>query len=249
MKKPMYDLIIIGGGAAGIFAAIIAKEKHPHLKVLVIEKGKELLSKVKISGGGRCNLTNATFDIKILASNYPRGNKELISPFHQFSAQDTVNWFEAKKVSLKTESDDRVFPKSDTSETIVNCLLTTADQLDVEILKEAKIKNIEKAGNSNGFIIELENKQTFICKKLLLATGSSDFGFQIAKKLGHTIVEPIASLFGFNIASFKLQKLSGLSVPSSALKIKGFKSCVKGPVLITQSIGNSMALFNKSIQG
>lgn len=240
----MYDLIVIGGGAAGIFASIIAKEKQPNLKVLVIEKSKELLAKVRISGGGRCNLTNSTFDIKALAANYPRGQKELLSAFHQFSAEDTINWFEAKNVPLKTEADGRVFPKSDSSETIVNCFLKTANQLGVEILKEAKIKKIEKA--SSGFTIELENKETFACKKLLLATGSAGFGFQAAKELGHTIIEPIASLFGLNIVSFQLQKLSGLSVSAAAVKIKGFNSCIKGPVLITHFGFSGPAVLNLS---
>ncbi|MBS0630246.1 MAG: NAD(P)/FAD-dependent oxidoreductase [Verrucomicrobia bacterium] len=219
------DLLIIGGGAAGIFAAIEAKRSHPEDSVLVLEKSAVLLSKVRISGGGRCNVTHACFDPLALSKNYPRGGNELIGPFHRFGPTDTIAWFEQHGVKLKTESDGRMFPTTDSSETIIHCLLDEAKKLGVEIALRQKVEQIVKT--DEGFIIN-----QIKAHRLLLATGSSPQGYEWAKQLGHTIQEPIPSLFTFNIPSSPLLDLSGVSLIAE-LKIAGTALSQTGPLLLT----------------
>ncbi|NGX48582.1 MAG: Ferredoxin--NADP reductase [Candidatus Anoxychlamydiales bacterium] len=230
----MYDLIIIGGGPAGIFAAISAKEKKTDIKILVLEKSQKLLHKVLISGGGRCNVTNGLLnpmdlDPKDLARNYPRGQKELLGPFHQFGPKETIGWFEKNSVKLKKEEDGRIFPQSNSSATIVDSLLLRAKLLNIEILKNQDIEKVYKENES--FKVSTKDK-TFIAKKLAITTGSSTKGFEIAKDLGHTIKKPIPSLFGFNISKFTLKDLSGIALLVE-LKIEGSKFSQKGDMLIT----------------
>lgn len=229
MEKTIKDLIIIGGGAAGIFAAITAKEQAPHMAVTLLEKSGVLLSKVRISGGGRCNVTHACFDPGELIKNYPRGHKELLAPFHLFQPRQTIEWFEKNGVKLKTESDGRMFPITDSSSTIIDCLLKKAEEVGIEILIKQKIESIVK--NEGGYEIRLEKGGEFLTKKLLLATGSSRDGFAWAQTLGHTIQEPVPSLFTFNIPNFSLSHLSGIAIDS--VEIKLFKYRQKGPLLIT----------------
>lgn len=227
MKK--VDFVVIGGGAAGIFAAIEAKRSHPDCSVLVLEKSAVLLSKVRISGGGRCNVTHACFDPKELSKNYPRGGKELIGPFHRFGPRDTVEWFNSRGVDLKTESDGRMFPTTDTSETIIHCLLTEAKKLGVEIAMRQKVEGITK--EEGLFLIQLEEKEIF-ASALLLATGSSPQGYEWAKQLGHTIEQPVPSLFTFNVPTSPLLDLAGISVKAE-LHIRGMPYSQTGPVLLT----------------
>lgn len=223
----MNDLIVIGGGAAGVFAAIAAKEAHPEAKVILLEKTATLLAKVRISGGGRCNVTHACFEQKELIKNYPRGEKELLGPFHRFFTEDTIAWFESRGVKLKTEKDGRMFPVTDSSQTIIDCLLGEAARLGVEIRKQSRVSRIEKC--DEGFVIDGDLKT----KNLLLATGSAKQGYTWAKELGHTIIDPIPSLFTFHSPTSQLLELSGISMQDVEVQLEGFKKKVRGPLLIT----------------
>jgi predicted Rossmann fold flavoprotein len=226
----MIDLMIIGGGAAGIFAAISAKAKNPLIKVTLLEKSAVLLAKVRVSGGGRCNVTHACFDPRLLVKNYPRGEKELIGPFHVFQPRDTIAWFEERGVKLKTEADGRMFPVTDHSETIIRSLLDEAKKLGVEILLRQRVEKIHKT--EEGFELILPTA-TLRCKNLLLATGSGSDGYRWAEELGHTIQKPVPSLFTFNIPTSPLKELSGISVNPVELKIQNSPFAQRGPLLIT----------------
>lgn len=217
----MYDLIVVGGGAAGVFASLAAKKKDPEMKVALLEKSAVPLAKVKVSGGGRCNVTHACFDPAVLVQNYPRGGAELRGPFHRFQPRDTVEWFGLRGVALKAEEDGRIFPVSDSSQTIIDCLLSEAKQLGVEIFLRQKVESIKK-----GFEVG-----PFKAKNVLLATGSSLDGYSWAQSLGHTIQKPVPSLFTFNVPTSPLKELSGISVDPVELEIVGLK--FKGPMLIT----------------
>jgi predicted Rossmann fold flavoprotein len=222
----MYDLIVIGGGAAGLFAALSAKAANPTAKVALLEKSSVLLAKVRISGGGRCNVTHFCFDPERLIQNYPHGARELRGPFHRFQPQDTINWFESRGAALKAESDGRVFPISDSSETIISVLLNEAKALDLEILMRQRIEKIEKT--DQGFQVG-----PYVTRKLILATGSATEGHTWAAYLGHTIQKPVPSLFTFNIPTSPLKELSGISHNPVELSILGTSFTQKGPLLIT----------------
>jgi len=223
--------IVIGGGAAGIFAAISAAEKNPQAKIIVLEKSMQLLAKVRISGGGRCNVTHACFDPKALVQNYPRGGKALLGPFFHFQPQDIITWFETRGVRLKTEGDGRIFPVSDSSLTIIDCLLTEAAKRGVEIRLKQSVEQVQYA--SGKFTLLLAAGEPVEGSKLLLATGSSKKGYEIASSLGHTIEEPVPSLFSFNTPSSPLLDLSGISVLQAGLRIQGSSFSTKGPLLLT----------------
>lgn len=220
----MLDLLVLGAGAAGIFGAIAAKSAHPKIQVIVLEKTAVLLAKVRISGGGRCNVTHACFDPKALVQNYPRGQKELLGPFHRFQPKDTIEWFESRGVRLKTEKDGRIFPITDSSETIIACLLSEAKRLGVEIRLRQKVERVERI--EGGFQVGEDT-----CRHLLLATGSGKDGYTFAKHLGHTIQEPVPSLFTFNVPTSPLLGLSGIAVPDVQLTIGPFTQ--RGPLLLT----------------
>ncbi len=222
---------IIGGGAAGFFAALAAKEADPEAMVSIWERTANLLVKVRISGGGRCNVTHACFDPRVLAQNYPRGSKELIGPFTRFQPKDTVEWFESRGVTLKTEADGRMFPITDNSESIINCLLSECKKLGVEIQTRQFIETITKEGDQ--FLIKLDKGETFPCDAVILATGSGAHGHDLAKAFGHTIQKPIPSLFTFNIPNFSLIDLSGIAVQNATVSIVGANLKQKGPLLIT----------------
>lgn len=222
--------VVIGGGAAGIFSAIRCKTLNPSAQVILLEKTNQLLTKVRVSGGGRCNVTHACFDPLKLAQNYPRGSKELIGPFFHFQPKDTVSWFEERGVALKTESDGRMFPTTDSSETIIQCLLHAASVTGVEIKKQQRVESIQK--KEHRFLIQLENQQ-INADSVLLATGSSSWGYSIAKELGHTIVDPVPSLFTFNIPTSPLLDLSGISVPQVIVTLKDTSFKQEGPLLLT----------------
>lgn len=200
-------LVVVGGGAAGIFAAIAAKRANPQAAVIVLEKTAVLLSKVRVSGGGRCNVTHSCFDAQALSKNYPRGEKELIGPFHTFQPRDTVEWFAERGVTLKTEADGRIFPVTDDSETIISCLLKEAEKLGVEIQLRKRIEKIEKSGGV--FYIHLKEGEILRADRLILATGSSPEGHAWAQAFGHAIQKPVPSLFTFNVPTSPLLESSG----------------------------------------
>lgn len=231
MKKA--DVIIIGGGAAGFFTAINAAEKNPNLKIVILERGKEVLTKVKVSGGGRCNVTHAEFLPKELTQNYPRGEKELLGPFHTFMTGDTIDWFEKRGVELKIEEDGRMFPVSDSSQTIINCFLSEAKKLGVEVLLNQSVKTIQK--ETDHFIINTTS-DIFSATKIVVATGSNPKIWQLMEDLGHTVVPAVPSLFTFNIKDGRIVDLPGLSTDASVkiLDAKG-KTLLEsnGPLLIT----------------
>jgi len=227
----MKNIIVIGGGAAGFFAALAAKNSHKDAQVLILERSAKLLSKVRISGGGRCNVTHACFDPKELIQNYPRGHKELLGPFHAFQPKDTIEWFSARGVTLKTEKDGRMFPTTDRSETIIDCLLHEAKKLGVEIQTLKKLQSIEK--KENGFQLDIGSKDPIFADRLIIATGSNRQGLEFAKALGHTIQPLVPSLFTFNVPEFSLKYLAGVSVEHAQIKVQDSKFVETGALLIT----------------
>jgi len=206
------DVIIIGGGAAGFFTAINAADKNPKLKIIILERGKEVLTKVKVSGGGRCNVTHAEFLPKELTQNYPRGEKELLGPFHTFMTGDTIEWFEKRGVELKIEADGRMFPVSDSSQTIIDCFLSEAKRLGVEVLLNQSVKEILKGADH--FTINTAT-DTFSAAKIVVATGSNPKIWQLLEGLGHSIVPAVPSLFTFNIKDQRIAELPGISTSAN----------------------------------
>ncbi|MDJ1185552.1 NAD(P)/FAD-dependent oxidoreductase [Roseofilum casamattae] len=228
------SIIIVGGGAAGFFAAISCKTTSPESNVTLLEAGKTVLSKVSISGGGRCNVTHACFDPAALVQSYPRGAKALRGAFTRFQPRDTVAWFESQGVKLKTEGDGRMFPVTDDSQTIVDCLLGRARKLGVEVVVRSPVVGIEK--RETGFTVRIKSGQKVLakeCDRILLATGSHPSGYQLAQQLGHEIIPPVPSLFTFKIGDRQLRELSGISVSSARVQLPEFKLIQTGPVLIT----------------
>ncbi|MBF2073110.1 MAG: NAD(P)/FAD-dependent oxidoreductase [Synechococcales cyanobacterium C42_A2020_086] len=209
-------VIVIGGGAAGFFAAVVCAEAHPHAQVMLLEAGRRPLSKVRISGGGRCNVTHACFDPAALVQFYPRGGRALRGAFSRFQPQDTVAWFAQRGVALKTEADGRMFPITDDSETIVQCLQQAAQQASVEVRTAAIVTRVARTQPTPGFEVHLKSGECLRCDRLLLATGSSPQGYQIAQQLGHTLEPPVPSLFTFTIADpmteLPLSDLAGIAV-------------------------------------
>src|SRR6056297_2609956 len=191
-----YDIVIAGGGAAGFFTAINAAEMLPQAKICILERGKEVLTKVRISGGGRCNVTHAEFLPKELAGNYPRGEKELRGPFHSFMTGDTIEWFENRGVPLKIEEDGRMFPESNSSESIINLFLQETGRLGIKTLTKRAVQDIEKVEGRWKITTSQEN---FTAEKVMVATGSNPKIWNILEKLGHHVVPGVPSLFTFNI--------------------------------------------------
>ena len=224
-----YDIIVVGGGAAGFFTAINIVEKNPKLKVAILERGKNVLEKVRISGGGRCNVTHACFVPNDLAKFYPRGEKELRGPFHQFCSGDTIEWFEKHGVALKIEEDGRMFPVSDSSQTIIDCFLKATQKLNIAVLTGQSVQSVFKS--EQYWKIETQC-ETFACQKLILATGSNPKMWEMIENLGHTIESPVPSLFTFNIKDARIKDLMGLSALAS-VKVKDTKLRASGPLLIT----------------
>jgi predicted Rossmann fold flavoprotein len=228
------DFLVIGGGAAGFFAAIRAAEAKPGMKVVLLEKGREVLQKVKVSGGGRCNVTHACFDAKELVKNYPRGSKALLGPFSRFQPGDTIGWFDQRGVRLKIEEDGRMFPTTDSSMTIVNCLVQAAARAGVEVRTGENVTHFAKQENeSGGWLVASQSGQQFHAKSLMVATGSSPRIWELLKELGLAIVPPVPSLFTFNIKDKRIEGLMGLSVPSATVRVVGEKLTATGPLLIT----------------
>jgi len=228
-----WDLIVIGGGAAGFFGAIQAASLNPLLRILILEKTSKLLTKVRISGGGRCNVTHHNFDPTKLSRHYPRGGNSLKKLFRTFQPGDVVHWFAERGITLKTEGDGRMFPVTDSSLTIIECFMSEARRLGICI--ELKAAPSSMAMKDGGFGIITDGGEVYETKKLLIATGGNPGlqSYQWISDLGHTIVPPIPSLFTFNDAMGKFKDLMGISVPDAEIKIAGTKFSRRGPLLIT----------------
>lgn len=227
------DIAVAGGGAAGFFAAIHAKQACPEASVYILEKSRELLAKVAISGGGRCNVTHECFDPKELITRYPRGGKELLGPFHRFQPADTLDWFESRGVAVKAEEDGRMFPVSDDSADIIAALQTEADRVGVRIHTLQGLSDAEV--DEEGFRLQLTDGTVCSAKVLILATGGNraSGGWAVADALGHHIVEPVPSLFSFHVQDPVLQGLAGISVDPVEVSIPEMKAAQQGPLLIT----------------
>ena len=227
-------IVIVGGGAAGFFAALACAEARPEAEILILEKTAHFLAKVKISGGGRCNVTHACFDARELTLRYPRGERALIAPFKQFQAADTVAWFEQRGVKLKTEADGRMFPTTDSSQTIMDCLLNLANDIGVKLNTNCDVQSIVKAAGG-GFELTLANGKKMPCDKLLLATGgcrTHALG-QLAISLGHTLEAPVPSLFTFHVETPWLRELAGVSLETVEASVPGAKLRERGALLLT----------------
>jgi predicted Rossmann fold flavoprotein len=218
MTAGRLQIVVIGGGAAGFFGALSCAETHPYAQVTLLEATRQPLAKVRISGGGRCNVTHACFDPAILIQNYPRGSKALRGAFSRFQAKDTVEWFARRGVKLKTEADGRMFPVTDNAETIATCLIQSAVTAGVQIRTEARVQSVSR--QESGICVELKSGDVLHADRLLLATGSSPQGYAIAQSLGHVIEPPVPSLFTFTIKDARLQNLAGISVPTVHLRLQ-----------------------------
>ncbi|MBC6475111.1 MAG: NAD(P)/FAD-dependent oxidoreductase [Hormoscilla sp. GM102CHS1] len=232
-------VVVVGGGAAGVFGAIACATCHGHTEVTLLEAGVQLLSKVRISGGGRCNVTHDYFDPATLVQNYPRGGKALRGPFTRFQPRDTVNWFASHGVQLKTEADGRMFPVTDDSQTIVDCLLQGAIAAGVNMRTGATVVSVSR--QPDGFVVGLKSGERLEADRLLLATGSNPRGYQLAAANGHKIIPPVPSLFTFKISDprsadgpkNRIEGLAGVSVENVRVQLPIAKLAQTGPLLIT----------------
>ena len=243
------DILIIGGGAAGFFTAINAAEKNPQLKIILLERGKEVLTKVKVSGGGRCNVTHAEFLPKELTQNYPRGEKELLGPFHSFMTGDTIEWFSKRGIELKIEEDGRMFPITDSSQTIIDCFISETERLAIDVLKGQSVKSIENKGK---FWKIKTASEEFTAEKLVIATGSNPKIWKLLEGLDHTIIPPVPSLFTFNIDDKRVKKLPGVSTEASVKVLNENAKTVlesEGPLLITHWGMSGPAILKLSAWG
>jgi len=253
-------IVIVGGGAAGFFAALACAEARRGAEILILEKTAQVLSKVKISGGGRCNVTHACFDARELTTRYPRGERTLIAPFQQFQAADTVAWFEQHGVKLKTESDGRMFPTTDSSQTIIDCLINTATAAGIKLKTNCGVETIVKKPGG-GFELKLSTGETLAGDKLLLATGgcrTPALG-QLAISLGHTLEPPVPALFTFHVEIPWLRELAGVSletvevsVPETRLRERGALLLthwgLSGPAILRLSAWGARELHDKNYQ-
>ena len=240
------DVIIIGGGAAGFFSAINIAIFNPKLNILILERGKEGLQKVKISGGGRCNVTHGQFIPSELTINYPRGEKELLGPFHQFMTGDTMKWFEDRGIELKIEQDGRVFPVSNNSQTIIDCFLSEVKRLNIKVLYNHSVKSISLKNNE--WLINTD-KQDFNSFKLLVATGSNPKIWNLMDQLNHTIVKPVPSLFSFDIKDNRIKSIPGVVVEDVDIKVVNSKLFSDGPLLITHKGMSAPSILKLSAFG
>ena len=243
-------IIIIGGGAAGFFAAITAAMAHSRSAITLLETGREFLTKVRISGGGRCNVTHHCFEPSQLVQYYPRGGKALRGAFSRFQPKDTVAWFKSRDVTLKTEADGRMFPITDDSATIANCLLESAKEYGVHLRPNSPVKSLQKIENQ--FWIELKNGEILKGDRVLIATGSNPTGYRWAKELGHQVQEPVPSLFTFNIKDPRLTDLAGIAVENVRVSLVSpdkKKLEQMGPLLITHWGASGPAILKLSAWG
>jgi predicted Rossmann fold flavoprotein len=230
-------VIVVGGGSAGFFGAITCAETYPRSRITLLEQDRQFLSKVRVSGGGRCNVTHACFDAALLAQNYPRGSQALRGAFNRFQPRDTIDWFAARGIQLKTEPDGRMFPASDSSETIVNCLIEAAKTCGVDMCTEAGVTSVRRRNDAadftTGFTLRLKTGEQLNCDRVLLATGSDRRAYTWAESLGHTIEPPVPSLFTFAVSDPRLTDLAGISVDNVQLRLAGTRLEQTGPILIT----------------
>jgi predicted Rossmann fold flavoprotein len=231
-------LIVLGGGAAGFFCAVNAASRNPDLKVIIVEKSGKLLSKVRVSGGGRCNVTHACFSISEMIKKYPRGEKFLKQAFHHFFTKDTISWFEERNVKLKTEADGRMFPESNSSETIIECLMQEANRAHISILLNREIVDLKQVNPQNGNdYFEVTSKDGSVMNADFVCISCGGYHkvdqYKWLSKLGHTFEPPVPSLFTFNVPQNPISKLMGVSQENVTVKINGTKLSQTGPVLIT----------------
>lgn len=242
---------IIGGGAAGFFSAIATKENHPDAHVVIFERSQHLLAKVKISGGGRCNVTHACESVEELCKAYPRGGKILKKVFHAFNNKDTVAWFESRGVPLVIQDDKCIFPVSQDSQSIINCFFQETNRLGIEIQRGTAIKGIKQSDDSLELVFEKEDLLSGIFDKVIVTTGGSPkrSGLQWLSELGHKIEEPVPSLFTFNMPDEPITRLMGVVVENTLVNIQGTKLRSSGPLLITHWGMSGPAIINLSSYG
>ncbi|MCO4838231.1 MAG: NAD(P)/FAD-dependent oxidoreductase [Oceanospirillaceae bacterium] len=240
------DIIIIGGGAAGFFAAINIAKQAPHLNVAILERGQTGLAKVKVSGGGRCNVTHAEFIPSELVQNYPRGERELLGPFHQFMTGDTMAWFEERGVALNIEEDGRIFPASNSSQTIIDCFLSEAEKYKVDILYSHALKTLTHKDNQ----FQLDTTQGHFCaNKIVIATGSNAKIWDLLEGLGHKVAQAVPSLFTFKINDARIKDIPGVVAEQVEVKILGTNLHSEGPLLITHWGMSAPAILKLSAFG
>ncbi|MEP3372170.1 MAG: NAD(P)/FAD-dependent oxidoreductase [Maribacter dokdonensis] len=258
----MHDVLVIGGGAAGFYAAIHIAESRPQTKIAILERGREVLTKVKVSGGGRCNVTHAEFNPVDLSKNYPRGQKELLGPFHTYASGDTVGFFEERGVALKIEEDGRMFPVTNSSQTIIDCFLSEADRLGIQVKTLCSVTGIEQIKEEEGIIWKVTiGDGHMYCKKLILATGSNPKMWNYVQALGHSIVQPVPSLFTFNIKDERILDIPGVATHAEVkvipkknkkkgkLKLDTAVLTSEGPLLITHWGMSGPAILKLSAWG
>ncbi len=240
---------VIGGGAAGFFSALSCKEHHPSAQLTLFEKSDKLLSKVKVSGGGRCNVTHACFEPSKLSKFYPRGEKFLKKAFTQFQPTDTIDWFKQRSVLLKTEADLRMFPETNSSQTIIDCFLKEIQSQGIQIKKGTGIESIETKNDQ--FVLSLSSKENLAFDKLIIASGGNQKiqNYEWISKLGHTILPPVPSLFTFNMPTEGIKQLMGVSVPHAKVHVRGTKLASEGPLLITHWGMSGPAILKLSAWG
>lgn len=230
-------VIIVGGGAAGFFAAITCQETNPQAQVTILEGAASPLSKVRISGGGRCNVTHDQPDPALLVRHYPRGARALRGPFTKFGPRQTVEWFHSRGVALKTEADGRMFPTTDDSATVIDCLVGAAQVAGVAVRLRAPVVSVEARGDDPGagaaFGVRLRDDTTLEADRVLLATGGAPAGYRWAAALGHSVEQLVPSLFTFNLSDPRLEGLAGVSVPHARVRVASAKETHEGPLLVT----------------
>ncbi|WP_194849948.1 BaiN/RdsA family NAD(P)/FAD-dependent oxidoreductase [Nonlabens antarcticus] len=238
------NVIIVGGGAAGFFAAINLAELRPDLSITILERGKDVLQKVRISGGGRCNVTHAEFDPRPLTTNYPRGEKELLGPFHKFMTGDTIAWFSDHGVELKIEDDGRMFPVTDSSQTIIDCFLRLTKEYNIDVQTSQNVVSLERTDQWK----VITKTDEFICDNLIVTAGSSPKIWELMKTLDHTIVNAVPSLFTFNIVDKAITELAGIAL-EARVEIPQLKLESQGPLLITHWGFSGPAILKMSAWG
>jgi predicted Rossmann fold flavoprotein len=244
-----FDVVVIGGGAGGCFAAIRLAEMYPGARVCILESARKPLSKVEVSGGGRCNVTHACFDPEVLAGYYPRGSKELIGPFHRFQPADMMEWLERHGVRLKTEEDGRMFPVTDRSQTIIDCFMNAMRKSGIQLMLSTRAAGWQFDESNKSWYVTLPDKARLTSKYLMIATGSDQRTWDGLKQAGHSIVSPVPSLFTFNIRVKELNALAGISMPDVIASIPALKLQTSGPLLITHWGFSGPAILKLSAWG